>query len=64
MPYNVESWAFSKVDSTKAVKVLIRLEGKPTTKDFADLRTTTTGLFRRTYAQWADGLGEKATLAQ
>jgi hypothetical protein len=49
------------VDPSKAVKLFVRLAEEPGPNELANLQAQATGLFRRTYQQWADNLGEKVT---
>lgn len=62
MAYDVESWATLRDDSSKAVKVFIRLESEPGPNELANVRAQATGLFRRTYKVWANSLGEKKVI--
>jgi hypothetical protein len=61
MAHDVETWATMRGDASKAVKVFVRLESEPGPNELAELRSQASGLFRRTYNEWANALGEKVT---
>jgi hypothetical protein len=57
--WDLESWAYLKDNRALAVKITVRLSTKPGPTELAYYRAQATGLFRRTYKVWANGLGEQ-----
>lgn len=57
--WTLEVWSYMKADESKAVKLTIKLAEKPGPNELAYYRAQIIGQFRRIYALWPDGAGER-----